>query len=157
MSPEIEHKTEKICLEMRQAWMAVLSNADIDDIETRWKFIGFEEPYEFLKKPEPGMVMVRGRVDGTGQPFNIGEMTVTRCAVRLENGLTGCGYVMGMNERHAELAALCDALLQSDEWGSSVIRQVIRPVEKTLREKNEAESLATASTKVEFFTMVRGE
>lgn len=35
---------------MRQAWMAVLSNADIGEIETRWKFIGFEGPYEFLEK-----------------------------------------------------------------------------------------------------------
>lgn len=157
MSPEIEQKVEKICLEMRQAWMAVLSNADMNEIESRWKFIGFDEPYEYLRKPEPGMVMVRGRADGNGQPFNIGEMTVTRCAVRLESGVTGCGYVMGMNPRHAELAALCDALLQSESWGPNVVRQIIRPVEKITREKNEAEAKAAASTKVEFFTMVRGE
>ncbi len=157
MSPEIEHKAEKICIEMRQAWMSVLSNADMNDIESRWKFVGFDEPYEYLRKPEPGMVMVRGRADGTGRPFNLGEMTVTRCAVRLGNGVTGCGYVKGTNRRHAELAALCDALLQSEEWGSSVVRQIIRPVEKLLRENSEARAKAAASTKVEFFTMVRGE
>ncbi len=157
MSPEIENKTERICLEMRQAWMAVLSNADMNDIESRWKFLGFDEPYEYLRKPEPGMVMVRGRADGTGRPFNLGEMTVTRCAVRLKSGVTGCGYVKGTDRRHAELAALCDALLQSEKWGSDVVRQIIRPVEKILREKSEADARAAASTKVEFFTMVRGE
>lgn len=157
MSHEIEHKVENICVEMRQAWMSVLSTADFKEIESRWKFVGFEEPYEFLRKPEPGMVMVRGRADGNGQAFNMGEMTVTRCAVRLSNGVTGCGYVMGTNTRHAELAALCDALLQSDAWGSNVVRQIIRPVEKTLRDRKEAESKAVSSTKVDFYTMVRGE
>ena len=30
--------------------------------------------------------MVRGRVGGTGAPFNLGEMSVTRCSVRLADG-----------------------------------------------------------------------
>ncbi len=33
--------------------------------------------------PRPGMTLVRGRMGGTGSPFNLGEMTVTRCVVRL--------------------------------------------------------------------------
>lgn len=69
--------------------------------------------YRFLRQPEAGLVMVRGRIGGTGGPFNLGEMTVTRCAVQLDGGgAPGIGYVAGRDSRHAELAALLDALLQ---------------------------------------------
>ncbi|GAB4376283.1 MAG: hypothetical protein Kow00121_23160 [Elainellaceae cyanobacterium] len=70
--------------------------------------------------------MVQGRTGGAGQPFYLGEMTITRCVVRLETPdleeaiasqfpegvIVGFGYVAGRSHRHAELAALCDALLQ---------------------------------------------
>ncbi|MFN0115117.1 MAG: phosphonate C-P lyase system protein PhnG, partial [Paracoccaceae bacterium] len=35
-------------------------------------------PHQALRGPEIGLVMVRGRVSGTGAPFNLGEMAVTR-------------------------------------------------------------------------------
>ena len=56
--------------------------------------------------------MARGRPGGDGAPFNLGEMTVTRCTVRLEDGTVGHAYVAGRDMRQAELAAVLDAVLQ---------------------------------------------
>ena len=55
--------------------------------------------------------MVRARAGGTGQRFNLGEATVTRCVVRPDAALTGTqqvgvGYVLGCSHRQALLVAL---------------------------------------------------
>ena len=63
-------------------------------------------PISVLRGPEAGLVMVRGRAGGGGAPFNLGEMTVTRCTVRTDCGFVGHAYVAGRDERQAELAAL---------------------------------------------------
>ncbi len=68
-----------------------------------------------LRGPEAGLVMVRGRTGGGGAPFNLGEMTTTRCTVRTDAGFVGHAYVAGRDERLAEVAALADALLQDPE------------------------------------------
>ena len=60
--------------------------------------------------------MVRGRIGGDGAPFNVGEATVTRAAVRLASGEIGFGYVLGRDHEKARLIALCDALLQTDRY-----------------------------------------
>ena len=65
-----------------------------------------------MRGPETGLVMVRGRAGGSGSPFNLGEMTVTRCTVQLGSGTAGHAYIAGRDERQAELAAVADALLQ---------------------------------------------
>ena len=61
---------------------------------------------EFLRRPETGLVMLRGRAGGTGQAFNLGEASVTRCSVRLSDGQVGTGYVLGRDQRKAELVAV---------------------------------------------------
>ncbi len=48
-----------------------------------------------LRRPEIGLVMVRGRIGGDGAPFNMGEATVTRAAVSLPGGEVGFGHVLG--------------------------------------------------------------
>ncbi len=68
----------------RQRWMSVLAKASPADLEARWRSLGEALSWACLRRPETGMVMVRGRAGGTGQRFNLGEMTVTRCAVALE-------------------------------------------------------------------------
>ena len=67
-----------------------------------------------IRPPETGLVMLRGRMGGTGGAFNLGEATVTRCAVRTAKGHEGHAYVMGRNHGHAKIAAVCDALLQDE-------------------------------------------
>ena len=80
--------------------------------------------YRVLRGPEAGLVMVRGRAGGGGAPFNLGEMTATRCTVRTEAGFVGHAYVAGRNERQAELAALADALLQDPAAADRIAGQM---------------------------------
>jgi alpha-D-ribose 1-methylphosphonate 5-triphosphate synthase subunit PhnG len=101
--------------------------------------------------------MVRGRAGGTGAPFNLGEMTVTRCSVTLDDGRVGHAYVPGRDGRHAERAAVLDALLQ-DEAGREVLEGlIIEPLVAARRARQQETRARVAGTRVEFFTMVRGE
>ena len=100
--------------------------------------------------------MVRGRAGGTGAPFNLGEMTVTRCALRLTDGRTGHAYIPGRDRIHAEAAALCDALLQGAE-AERVQSEIIEPLAAAADTARRAEASRAEATKVDFFTMVRGE
>ena len=112
--------------------------------------------YHLLRAAETGMTLVRGRMGGTGSPFNLGEMTVTRCVVRLGDGRTGYSYVAGRDKRHAELAALADAHLQGADAAAWQAR-LIEPLARTQAERRAAQEAEIATTKVEFFTLVRGK
>ena len=101
--------------------------------------------------------MVRGRAGGTGEQFNLGEMTITRCALTLPDGTIGMAYVQGRNVRHAEQAAVVDGLLQQQAWHGRVHRSVIEPLAHAHYRQAEQKSKVAAQTKVEFFTLVRGE
>lgn len=99
--------------------------------------------------------MVRGRAGGVGERFNLGELTVTRCALRVETGEVGVAYVRGRSQRKAELAALADALLQSTLWRETVLRRLIEPVRSHLQTERERATRKTQATRVEFFTLAR--
>ncbi len=136
--------------------MRLLALADYADLE-RLAGDYISVPHDMLRKPESGMVMLRGRMGSTGAPFNLGEATVTRCAVRLASGAEGHAYVMGRNAAHARLAALCDALLQQPDVQGGVKSTVLDPLEKTLQTRRISDAGKAAATKVDFFTMVRGD
>lgn len=112
--------------------------------------------HEVLRGPEIGSVMVRGRVGGTGSPFNLGEMTVTRCSVRLKTGEVGHAHVQGRSKDHALRAALIDAALQGPQ-AEATRHQVIRPLAAEEEKARQKRAAKAAATRVEFFTMVRGE
>ena len=137
--------------------MSVLAKARADELATCVEALGPLPGYVFLRHPEPGQVMVRARAGGTGAPFHLGEMTVTRCAVRLADGTVGHGYVQGRDGDHAERAAVLDALLQDAGRQAGLEAAVIAPLEAAHRARAEARSRKAARTKVNFFTMVRGE
>jgi alpha-D-ribose 1-methylphosphonate 5-triphosphate synthase subunit PhnG len=101
--------------------------------------------------------MVRGRVGGDGAPFNLGEATVSRAAVRLSTGEVGFGYTLGRDRRKAKLIALCDAMVQSDEFAAAVEAEVIAPLRAAMIEKRNRKSAEAAATRVDFYTLVRGE
>jgi alpha-D-ribose 1-methylphosphonate 5-triphosphate synthase subunit PhnG len=101
--------------------------------------------------------MVRGRMGGDGAPFNLGEATVSRAAVRLATGEVGFGYTLGRDREKARLIALCDALVQSDEFGAEVEAKVIAPLRAALLAARHRKAAETAATRVDFYTMVRGE
>ena len=134
--------------------MRILSLSSWSDIESYAKnYAGIQ--HDVLRAPETGLVMLRGRMGATGAAFNLGEATVTRCAVRLADGTEGHAYVMGRNGAHARLAAICDGLLQVD--ASTMQANVIVPLEAKLRARQVEASIKAAATKVDFFTMVRGD
>ena len=114
-------------------------------------------PFDMIRPPETGLVMLRGRIGGTGSAFNLGEATVTRCAVRTAKGHEGHAYVMGRNHGHAKLAAVCDALLQDENQHAEVDTQVLQPLQKRMAEQRSLAARKAAATKVDFFTLVRGE
>jgi alpha-D-ribose 1-methylphosphonate 5-triphosphate synthase subunit PhnG len=118
--------------------------------------LGPEPAHAFLRAPEIGAVMVRGRAGGTGSPFNLGEMTVTRCTLRLETGEVGHAWVPGRAREHARRAALIDALMQTGRAGE-VRAAVLEPLARRAAEARAARAAKVAATRVEFFTLARGE
>lgn len=140
----------------RKAAMAVLAHAEAGEIAARLRALALPAHQE-LRAPENGLVMLRGRVGGDGAPFNLGEATVSRAAVRLASGEVGFGYTLGRDGEKAQLIALCDALVQSGEFGEAVERDVITPLREQLMLQRARAAAETAATKVDFYTMVRGE
>jgi alpha-D-ribose 1-methylphosphonate 5-triphosphate synthase subunit PhnG len=140
----------------RQRWMAVLAKAKAGELEALWpQAVAAAPAYRRLRGPEIGLAMVRGRVGGTGDPFNLGEMTVTRCAVQLADGSIGHAYVGGRRPRQAELAAVADALLQDAARRPALLRQLIARLAAAAAERHRLAAEKAAATKVEFFTVAR--
>ena len=146
----MKHQTE------RQAWMEILAKSSVVNIERQVQTLGKLPEYSFLRSPEIGLTMVRGRAGGTGEVFNLGEMTITRCVIKILDTI-GFGYVGGRSKRHAELAAICDGLLQQEDWKEKIQAQVIQPLQTIIQQKREKQQHQTEATKVEFLTMLRGE
>jgi alpha-D-ribose 1-methylphosphonate 5-triphosphate synthase subunit PhnG len=143
--------------ERRRAAMAVLAASDPAEIARCLAALDPLPPHEDLRAGENGMVMVRGRIGGDGAPFNLGEATVARAAVRLASGETGVGYVLGRDRAHARLIALVDALMQTAMHAEAVERHVLAPIRARLDAARRLDAERVAATKVEFFTLVRGE
>ncbi len=140
----------------RARWMALLAKAPPGLFASAVASFGALPDYLWLRKPEVGLAMVRARTGGTGAQFNLGEMSVTRCALRLASGEMGVAYVAGRDRGHAEKAALFDALMQS-EARPRVEEIVLQPIAAALDAALCATLAQAAETKVEFMTMVRGE
>jgi alpha-D-ribose 1-methylphosphonate 5-triphosphate synthase subunit PhnG len=141
----------------RRRWMSVLATASPGDLELVWERLEVQPRYTYVRKPEVGLVMVRGRAGGTGMQFNLGELPVARCSVRLADGTVGHAYVGGRSLRHAEIAAVLDALLQSGEGRGDLEAQVVTPLAERREARRRAAMSRSVPTKVEFFTLVRGE
>lgn len=141
----------------RQHWISVLAKADSKALQDQWQALAIEPEYQFIRKPEIGLTMMRGRVGGSGQPFNLGEMTLTRCAVRLASGSLGVSYVSGRNKAHALTAALADALLQEPNHQAVLQDGLIMPLQTQIEAARATRESKAAATKVDFFTLVRGE
>ncbi|MGV6394062.1 phosphonate C-P lyase system protein PhnG [Pseudomonas caspiana] len=139
----------------RQRWIGILARAVGDELSRHESALRDAE-YQLIRAPEIGMTLVRGRMGGTGAAFNVGEMTVTRCVVRLADGRTGFSYLAGRDKPRAELAALADAHLQGPQqihW----LNALIEPLAEAQARRRAEQDAATAASKVEFFTLVRGE
>ncbi len=141
--------------------MAVLAESSAGEIAHLLETLGQLPAHEEMRAPENGLVMVRGRVGGDGAQFNLGEATVSRAVVRLAGGATGgemgFGYVLGRDRVKARLIALCDALVQTEAYAAALESKVIAPIRAGLEAQRELRARQVAATKVDFFTLVRGE
>lgn len=138
----------------RKAWLGLLARSPADRLAG---LMPAPLPdHAVIRAPEIGSVMVRGRIGATGAAFNLGEMTVTRCSLRLSDGTVGHAYVQGRDRDHARNAALIDALMQTGA-APALRRACLDPLEAEETARRSARAGKAAATKVEFFTMVRGE
>jgi alpha-D-ribose 1-methylphosphonate 5-triphosphate synthase subunit PhnG len=140
----------------RKAVMAVLAHSDPAEISGHLEAIALPA-HENLREPENGLVMVRGRIGGDGAAFNLGEATVSRAAVRLSTGEVGFGYTLGRDGEKARMIALCDAMVQSNQFADIVETKVIAPLRAAISEKRNRKAAEAAATRVDFYTLVRGE
>ncbi len=142
----------------RAQWLALLARAPLALLETSLQPHLQATPH-WLRKPETGLMMVEGRAGGTGERFNLGEMTVTRCALRLSNSPehrhVGIAYIAGRSHRHAYLAAVADALLLDDSHHAKLEQQLLVPVRRLLAEQKALRQERADTSKVDFFTVAR--
>jgi len=137
--------------------MAVLAHATAAEIERELNLHFADVTLTELRPPEVGLVMLRGRICGDGAPFNLGEATVTRAVIRLSTGETGFAYSFGRDAKKARLAALCDALWQKQSCRRDLEQNVLMPLRRAQEQRLDLARAQTAATRVDFFTLVRGE
>jgi alpha-D-ribose 1-methylphosphonate 5-triphosphate synthase subunit PhnG len=142
--------------ERRRHIMEMLSKADEAVLAAAWDALSSKPEVSRVRGPETGLVMLRGRIGGGGSPFNLGEATVTRATIRLATGEIGHGQTLGLSHRKAELSATFDALGQIPDHAGEIDRMV-DGIASELAERDAERERQTAATKVDFFTMVRGE
>lgn len=141
----------------RRCWLAVLARASREELEAHWAGLDPTPAMTTLRPPEIGLVMARGRAGGSGQRFNLGEITVTRCAVQSAEGPVGHGYVRGRDRLKAELVARFDALLQTPTRQDALLQAVVAPLAADQAAARAQGARKAAATRVEFFTLVRGQ
>ncbi|MEM7318190.1 MAG: phosphonate C-P lyase system protein PhnG [Pseudomonadota bacterium] len=140
----------------RKIWMGLLARAPEGRAVALMDAAALCQAVSELRPPEVGTVMIQGRAGGTGAVFNLGEMTVTRCTVKLACGAIGHGYVQGRRKSDARSAALIDALMQTKQ-AKTVQDAVLQHLQNEEAAHRAGRAEKAAATKVEFFTMARGE
>jgi len=141
----------------RQGMMKTLSGASRNELVRGLHGLGGDHEATTLRGPQTGLVMLRGRIGGAGDPFNLGEATVTRATVRIASGETGHAYVLGSDGEKARLCAIMDALWQRKEMRAAVEENILAPLRERLETEERERCEKVAATRVDFFTMVRGE
>ena len=141
----------------RRRVMAVCAHATVAELGQGIAAVSAGTDFTAVRQPELGLVMLRARTGGDGAPFNVGEATVARAAVRLATGETGLGYVLGRSLEKARLAAIVDALAQVPAHRAALQTALIGPVEARRARERALQAAQTAATKGDFFTLVRGE
>lgn len=133
----------------RSEWMAVLARGTAAQLG---ELAGALPAHRRLRGPEVGLTMLRGRAGGDGAVFNLGEATITRCSVTLEDGTLGHCWRLGRDKAAAELAAVLDALLQgadAPQWQE----RVVQPLALSQQAAVERDARRAAATAVRFATL----
>jgi alpha-D-ribose 1-methylphosphonate 5-triphosphate synthase subunit PhnG len=140
----------------RQAAMRICASAPRGELEALVSDLVSDETVSDLRPTEKGLVMLRGRIGGEGAPFNLGEASVSRAAISLSDGTAGFAYHLGRDGQKARAAAILDALWQRPTTRAQV-EEGLAPIAERLAAKAMREAEQTAATRVEFFTMTRGD
>ena len=141
----------------RQRRLSVLAQAPLPRMAALWRQTGLDPDIEILRGPENGLVALRGRIGGTGQPFQVGEVSATRVTVRIIGGAVGHAMITGRDNARAQLAATLDALAEDPALTDRIEREVITPLEAEAVERDAGLGAEVAATRVNFFTLVRGD
>lgn len=141
----------------RQQWMSVLANACFINLTQHWQVLQLDPPCEIIRQPEVGLARLQGRIGGKGERFNFADTTITRAAIRLSDGTLGYGYLRGRDKQHALLAAMIDGLLQQSEYRILLQTKLIAPLLHLQQQAEQQIATQASQSKVDFFTVVRGE
>ncbi len=141
----------------RRRCVSLLAGAIAGELHAAWDALKDKPETKPVRGPETGLVMVRGRIGGGGSPFNLGEATVTRATIALASGTVGHAQALGTDKQKVRLAAIFDALWQEDATREHIESRLLTPIENRIAAENKAKAEETAATRVDFFTMVRGE
>ncbi len=145
-----------VMMKERKGWLGLMATATADRLQALWEGTGMSPDYTMLRQPETGAVMVRGRAGSTGDAFNMGEMTVTRASLKLADGTVGHGCCQGRSRRQATLIALVDAMMQGEN-AAQIDATILAPLREARAARHAATAERAAATKVDFFTMARGD
>ncbi|MRS90376.1 phosphonate C-P lyase system protein PhnG [Enterobacteriaceae bacterium RIT714] len=141
----------------RQRWMSVLAHSQPAALRERMRTLKLTPEYETIRAPEVGLVQIQARTGGTGERFFAGDATLTRAVVRLTSGTLGYSYLLGRDKQHAELCAVVDALLQEQPYFQSLMETLIAPLEADRAARIAARQAEINTSRVDFFTLVRGD
>ncbi|KGD78518.1 alpha-D-ribose 1-methylphosphonate 5-triphosphate synthase subunit PhnG [Pantoea agglomerans] len=141
----------------RQRWLSVLAHSSAALLETHWQALNLQPAYTLIRPAEIGLTRLQARMGATGKRFVMGDATVTRAVVQLSDGTLGYSYLLGRDKAHAERCALLDALLQQPETRQLLEEKIITPLAAWRDEQRQLRAREIASSKVDFFTLVRGD
>lgn len=137
--------------------MSALALSDYEAVKTLWSSLALDPQVELVRGPETGLIALRGRMGGGGAEFNFSEATVTRATIRLGDGSVGHAIMLGRDERKAKLAAVIDAMATNPQHTDTIMSKIVEPLMAANEARDEKRASETAATKVDFFTMVRGD
>lgn len=142
---------------LRQKWLSVLAHSEPTTLAKLWSQQNLQPDYALLRAPQTGLAQVQGRMGATGNAYNIGDVTLTRTVVKLASNEIGVGYIAGRDKEHCLTVALLDALLQHQDHFQPLYDSIIKPLTQLAQETMRQHEVATNQSKVDFFTLVRGE
>ena len=141
----------------RQRWLSVLAHSSAALLEAHWQALNLQPAFTLVRPAEIGLTRLQARMGATGKRFVMGDATVTRAVVQLSDGTLGYSYLLGRDKAHAERCALLDALLQQPETRQLLEEKIITPLAAWRDEQRQLRAREIASSKVDFFTLVRGD
>ena len=141
----------------RQHWLSVLAHSSAAELDAHWQPLNLKPEFTLIRPAEIGLTRLQARMGATGKRFVVGDATVTRAVVRLNDGTLGYSYLLGRDKAHAERCALMDALLQQADTAELLQEKMIIPLAASREEQRQLRAREIASSKVDFFTLVRGD